>query len=100
MPCAPYMVPFGRGGNGHEKTPSVAGGVRRVRAMRLNQRARPPGTPPAGVVVVVVTVRPIPLMPGISRAGGAPSRQALLVSTQPAPVHQTRHQVFAASISV
>src|SRR5919198_5971386 len=66
------MAPFGRGENGHEKTPSVAGGVPRVRSMRLNQRARPPGTPPVGVVVVV-TVRPIPLMPGISRPSRAPS---------------------------
>ena len=32
--------------------------------MRLNQRARPPGTPAAGVVVVVATVRPMPLMAG------------------------------------
>src|SRR5205823_5306718 len=77
MPCAPYMVPFGRGENGHEKTPSVAGGVRRGPSDALNQRARPPDTPPAGVVVVVA-VRPMPLMPRISRPARAASRQVLV----------------------
>jgi hypothetical protein len=63
VPCAPYLVPFGRGENGHEKTPSVAGGVLGFSAMRLTQRARPPDTPPAGVVVVA-EIRPKALIGG------------------------------------
>src|SRR5207245_10704284 len=83
--CAPSLVSSGTGRNGHEKTPSVAGGVHRVRALRLNQRARPPGTPLGVVVVAVTAIRSMPLISPISRAARAASRYALSASSGDPP---------------
>src|SRR5918999_5168105 len=74
-----YSVRYavGRERKGHEKTPSGAGGAYRSRATPLDRRARPPGYPPMGMLVVLATNRTITHMLDISHAARARSRQAV-----------------------
>src|SRR4051812_26413628 len=61
-PYAPSLAPFGRGGMVTKKPRPSSGGVPLVQALLLDQRARPPDTPPCGMVVVVMPVRSDPFI--------------------------------------
>ena len=67
-------LPLGRGPVVTKRPRPLSGGVYQVKVLALDQRTRPPGTPPRGVVVVVVTFQLLTLMPAISRTDRAASR--------------------------
>src|SRR6516164_4301047 len=73
-PYAPSSSAVQTGQAGHKKPRPVAGGVVRVEALQLDQRAQPPGAPPSRVLVVVTTrIRSVALMSRISRPSASAS---------------------------
>ena len=73
-PCAPSSSAVPTGRTGRKKPRPLAGGVVRVEALPLNQRARPPGAPPLRVLLVALLIRPASLISGISRHASSASR--------------------------
>src|SRR5271154_5602423 len=67
-----------------KKPRPIAGGVVQVQAMPLDQRTQLPDTPPRGVVVVVMVMRPLDPIVEISRySDAASSRLAKVAGASP-----------------